>query len=516
MKKSKSPKEILGAVIYCRVSTAEQVEGFSLASQERICTSFCTQHGMPVVHVFIEEGKSARTTARNEFMRALAFCEKNRTSISHFVVYKYDRFARSSEDHHAMRGALRRYGIELLSVTEGALEVGSLPKFMEGIMACHAELESDLIGERARAGMLEARRSGRLSGPAPIGYRNIRPGMGPNRIEKDPTLAPLIELAFELFSKSEMTQAQIVKHINSLGYTSPKGSKLSTQQLGKMLRYRVYTGQVFVNDEEGWVNADFSPIIDFETFLAVQSRLDREVPSQAKPHTTDRPEYPLRRFIRCSGCGRPLTASHSRSKSKKQYAYYHCYRKECSSPVRIPCDQLEAAFVELLARLVPTPKFESFLLQAAQDAYSMKSEVVEKENNRIGVTLKKARARRQSLIEQKIDGRIQDEVYFEQYARLESQIADLESKQVDIAMSQAQLSRILNEAVFQMKSAANAWITAGLRARQKLQVALFPNGLTYDQVSGLGTPIVPQGFNYLELLESSNEEMAGGQGFEPR
>lgn len=53
------------AVIYCRVSTKEQVEeGNSLVSQEKICRDYANKHNYEIVRVFIEQGESAKNADR--------------------------------------------------------------------------------------------------------------------------------------------------------------------------------------------------------------------------------------------------------------------------------------------------------------------------------------------------------------------------------------------------------------------------------------------------------------------
>ena len=54
------------AVIYVRVSTADQVENLSLDTQEQRCREFCKRQGLKVERVFREEGASAKTTERQK------------------------------------------------------------------------------------------------------------------------------------------------------------------------------------------------------------------------------------------------------------------------------------------------------------------------------------------------------------------------------------------------------------------------------------------------------------------
>jgi hypothetical protein len=65
------------AAVYVRVSSEEQVEGYSLAAQERVAEAFCASHGWEPV-VYREEGRSARTddlAKRPAFARMLADAE---------------------------------------------------------------------------------------------------------------------------------------------------------------------------------------------------------------------------------------------------------------------------------------------------------------------------------------------------------------------------------------------------------------------------------------------------------
>lgn len=47
-------------IIYTRVSSDEQVDGTSLASQDEFCRKYCEQKGIEVVAAFREEGQSAK------------------------------------------------------------------------------------------------------------------------------------------------------------------------------------------------------------------------------------------------------------------------------------------------------------------------------------------------------------------------------------------------------------------------------------------------------------------------
>jgi len=98
------------AVIYIRVSTADQVENFSLATQEAACLEYCKQRGLEADRVFREEGESAKSANRTRLNEMVKYCAANRKArnITTVVVYRVDRFARKMADHTALKAILKQ------------------------------------------------------------------------------------------------------------------------------------------------------------------------------------------------------------------------------------------------------------------------------------------------------------------------------------------------------------------------------------------------------------------------
>src|SRR5687767_6785386 len=92
----KAATTTLRAGLYERVSSEEQVEGYSLDAQDRAGRLYCETHGWQVAAVYRDEGKSARTDdlgRRPAFQQKLADAEAGLLDV--VVVHKLDRFARS-------------------------------------------------------------------------------------------------------------------------------------------------------------------------------------------------------------------------------------------------------------------------------------------------------------------------------------------------------------------------------------------------------------------------------------
>lgn len=162
----------MNALIYLRVSTKERAEkgeateGYSIPAQREACVRLCAERGLNVLDEFVDAGESARSSDRPSLKVMLSRVGEG--DIGAIVVHKIDRQARNTEDHVAIRAALRRHGCQLVSVTENIEETAS-GKLVEGIHALMAEFYSAKTSRRksrrawprrpSRAGGREGHRS---------------------------------------------------------------------------------------------------------------------------------------------------------------------------------------------------------------------------------------------------------------------------------------------------------------------------------------------------------------------
>jgi len=123
------------AVIYCRVSTKDQVKNLSLSTQQKASEEFCQRNAWQVLQVFVEEGESAKTADRTELQRLLTFCRENRGRVQFVVVYSLNRFSRNKLTHHTLRALLAGFGVTLRSVTE-PIDDSPTGKLVEGVIGC--------------------------------------------------------------------------------------------------------------------------------------------------------------------------------------------------------------------------------------------------------------------------------------------------------------------------------------------------------------------------------------------
>ena len=80
------------------------------------------------------------------------------------LVWRYDRFARSTRELVNALEEFNGLGIDFISYTEGADTTTPQGKLLFGIMASLAEFERSLIAERVKAGMQRAKAQGKHTG----------------------------------------------------------------------------------------------------------------------------------------------------------------------------------------------------------------------------------------------------------------------------------------------------------------------------------------------------------------
>ncbi len=244
----------MDTVIYLRVSTKEQAtkdetgEGYSIPAQREACIRYVAERGWNVAEEFTDAGESARTADRpmlKAMLRRVAEGE-----IGAIVVHKIDRLARSMEDHVAIRAALRRSGVQLVSVTENIEETAS-GRLVEGIHALMAEFYSANLASEIRKGMTQKAKMGGWPTKAPIGYLNIRDKTAGKEIAKvilDPERASLVREAFRLYSTGEYSILELQATMHAKGLTSPHarraGAPMSASKLAEMLANPFYAGVV--------------------------------------------------------------------------------------------------------------------------------------------------------------------------------------------------------------------------------------------------------------------------------
>jgi DNA invertase Pin-like site-specific DNA recombinase len=148
------------AAIYARVSTSNHGQDPEL--QLREVREYCQRRGWSIAAEHIDVGISGSKEKRPELDKLLA--EARRRRFDAVVVYRYDRFARSLRHLVNALEEFRSLGIEFVSIHEGVDTSTPNGRLIFGIFASIAEFERELIRDRVKAGLRNARAKGKRLG----------------------------------------------------------------------------------------------------------------------------------------------------------------------------------------------------------------------------------------------------------------------------------------------------------------------------------------------------------------
>jgi DNA invertase Pin-like site-specific DNA recombinase len=146
------------AAIYARVSTDEQSTEAQLGDLRR----YAEQREWGVVGEFADEGVSGAKRQRDGLDALMAGARRRDFDI--VLVWRFDRFARSSRHLVDALETFRSLGVQFVSFQE-QIDTGSpMGEAMFTIIAAMAQLERNLIRERVKMGLRNAREKGKQLG----------------------------------------------------------------------------------------------------------------------------------------------------------------------------------------------------------------------------------------------------------------------------------------------------------------------------------------------------------------
>jgi len=475
--------EISKAVIYVRVSYAKQIENTSLDSQQEVCRRWCNTHGLDVTRVFIEKGESAKSADRTEFQALFKFLEHSpKGSISHLVVYKFDRFSRNVQDGAAYMLRLKEMNIALRSATEATDETPA-GKFLATMLSAVGQFDNDTRAERTLAGMQSRVEAGRWQWPAPLGY--INGGKGEPSLLHDPEgRGELVAKLFELVATGEHTKASALAVVTALGLRSAKGAPLTQETIRKMLVNPVYAGHIYARAWNKLVQGDFVPLVSQRTFDRVQSVLaGRSTP--CRRHVRSREEFPLRGLVRCPTCDKFVTASDSTGKSGGKFRYYRCHRGRGHMNVR--AEVIEDAFIGLLNGLTPHPERRALLERLFRENWEQNAQAARNSAAAYRRELEAEQRRKKRILNQLADGVIGASDFSALNNEITERMEELNELLSVVERRDLSLDDLIEAVNHELWNTSINWQTAELRLKLTIQSRLFPEGVQWQQ-NGFGTP----------------------------
>jgi len=150
--------------IYARVSTTGK--GQHTDMQLRELREYAKQRGWTIASEYVDEGVSGSKDSRPELNRLMADAKARK--LDTILVWKLDRFGRSLKHLVNALAELESVGVAFVSLRDGFDLTTPAGRLMFGVVAAMAEFERDLIRERVKAGVANAKSKGRRVGRKPV------------------------------------------------------------------------------------------------------------------------------------------------------------------------------------------------------------------------------------------------------------------------------------------------------------------------------------------------------------
>jgi putative DNA-invertase from lambdoid prophage Rac len=150
--------------IYARVSTHDQQ---TLPMQLEAMRIYADQRGWSVVIEVKDVGSGSIQRPRRDVLLKAA----RRREVDAVLVWRLDRWGRSVADLVLTLKELNELGVGFVSLTEALDLTTSTGRAMAGLLAVFAEFEREILRERVRAGIAQARKHGTPHGRPPSAIR---------------------------------------------------------------------------------------------------------------------------------------------------------------------------------------------------------------------------------------------------------------------------------------------------------------------------------------------------------
>lgn len=469
------------AVGYIRVSDLSQVEGHSLAAQERLVRELCKSRGWEAVRVYREEGKSAHVDAiskRPVFRQLLDDAGKHQFDF--VVVHTLDRWSRNLKVSLEALTILSNHNVGLISISEQldwSTPQGRLSANMLGSMA---QFYSETLGIHVKKGLGQRAHEGKHTGGIPFGYEScwIRGEKDEKTLRCNPehpagihvysTEGPTVTELFKRYASGSTTLSQLALWMNEQGLRTRNMHKLpgpdgalsaeprlfTTASIRGILHNPFYTGKVKYNDD--LFPGTHEPLVSQEIFDTVQVTLKKNSGRSETLSPGPTREYLLKGLVRCAYCGMPMWAQ-TYHNGQRYYREHKASRGHGVCTVAsgsIPCHVADSQVIQLVENIELGDQW----LEEVLTIISVKDEAERINKKKLDIQQRLRRMGRTY-----IDGLFDDAEYSRQKRMLE---LELESLVIPEIHSAEQAGKLLQDF-------PTLWSLANLEEQRKLLVSML-------------------------------------------
>jgi site-specific DNA recombinase len=518
------------AALYARVSSAQQAEAHTVASQVVALRERIAVDGLPLPTAlqFIDEGYSGATLVRPALERLRDVAAAG--AVDRLYVHSPDRLARQYAYQVLLVDEFQRAGVEVIFLNR---ELGRSPEddLLLQVQGMMAEYERAKIIERHRRGKLHAARAGAVSvlSGAPYGYRYVpkSEGRGQAHYEMIPDEARVVRQVLDWIGRDRLTIGEVCRRLTQAGELTRTGktvwdrsvvwgmlknpASMGSAAFGKTPqeplrpRLRAQRGRplqprrmVSTRDvsPQDWITIPVPSLVEPALFVAVQEQL-RENQRHARQSRRGA-LYLLQGLVQCQHCdyayyGKRLSPS-ARKGHPRAYAYYRCLGTDASrvggervcQNTQVRTDLLDLAVWQEVCALLAQPErlAEEYQRRLHPDRHTTRTSLTTLE-----AQLGKRRQGWVRLIDSDAEALIEKQEFEPRITRLRQRIAHVEAQRQQLAEEDA-LHTDLRLIIGRLEDFA-AQVQDGLaeadgsRKREMIRALVKRVEVAYDQVKGV-------------------------------
>ena len=417
--------------VYTRVSTAMQIDGYSLEAQRTRMRAFAEFNEYEIAGEYEDAGKSGKSIeGRDEFNRMMEDIKTGKDDVSFVLVFKLSRFGRNAADVLSTLQTMQDFGVNLICVEDGIDSSKDAGKLMISVLSAVAEIERENIRVQTMEGRIQKARDGKWNGGfPPYGY-NLKNGV----LEINEEEAPAIRTIFEQWVSTDIGANGLAKYLENHGIRkiprhNGKNPLFDAALIRKIIKNPVYCGKIAygrrktekvhgTRNEYKLVEQDDYLVVDglHEGIVSEEMWNQAQVKmiAQAKKYehvnkAKDTRTHLLSGLVKCPICGAGMygnkSIKHRKDGTKyKDFFYYGCKHRtmtrghKCDYKKQINEDVLNAAVVEVITKLVANPRFASMM----QEKINMKVDttVIDQEITALEKQLKQSYAVKRKTLEE--------------------------------------------------------------------------------------------------------------------
>ena len=387
-------KEKVKVYTYTRVSTAMQVDGYSLDAQKSRMKAYAEFNDYEIVGEYEDAGKSGKSIeGRTDFNRMMEDIKTGKDDVSFVLVFKLSRFGRNAADVLSTLQTMQDFGVNLICVEDGIDSSKDAGKLMISVLSAVAEIERDNIRVQTMEGRIQKAREGRWNGGfAPYGYSLVD-----GRLEVNEEEAVAIRTIFDQYVNTDMGSTAIAKYLENHGIhkiarQNGKNPLFDAALIRRILNNPVYSGKIAYGrrktekvhgtrneyhqveqDDFLLVDGLHEALVSDEVWEAAQIKLVLQAKKYKRVNQGKGEKvHLLSGIVKCPVCGVGLygnkSIKHKADGTKyKDFFYYGCKHRQmtrghkCDFKKQINEELLDAAVAEIISKLVSKPKFASMM-----------------------------------------------------------------------------------------------------------------------------------------------------------